>query len=87
MLNKEQNTLLEQQVTLLTGQLAQNTEEVDTIMVQNSRLCAEVTELEKPLQHSYLKIDVPGALYPREILQMPLSVNDSDEFRKFLTDA
>ena len=57
---REENAGLEQQVALLTGQLAQKTEEVDTVTTQNARLRAEVAELAKPRQHSsYLNIAVP----------------------------
>ena len=65
----EENALLEQQVALLTGQLAQKTEEVDTVTVQNTRLCAEVAEIAKPRPASeysctpFLNIAVPRSSY------------------------
>ena len=45
---REENPRLKQQVALLTGQLAQKTEEVNTFTAQNVRLRAEVVELAKP---------------------------------------
>ena len=44
----EENARLEQRVTLLTWQLAQKTEEVETITAQNARLRAEVAEPQSP---------------------------------------
>ena len=44
-------------MALLTGQLAQKTEEIETVTADNARLRAQVAELAKPRQHSsYLNI-------------------------------
>ena len=57
---REENTRLEQRVALLTGQLAQKTEEIETVTADNARLRAQVAELAKPRQHSsYLNISIP----------------------------
>ena len=45
---REENARLEKQVALLTGQLAQKTEEVDTVTTQNARLCAESPNSQSP---------------------------------------
>ena len=46
--------------SVLTGQSAQKTEEVDTVTAQNARLRAEVDEIAKPRLHSlYPNIAVP----------------------------
>ena len=39
-------------MALLTGQLAQKTEEIETVTADNARLRAQVAELAKPRQHS-----------------------------------
>ena len=62
---KENNTLLKQRVTLLTGQLAQKMEEMETVTGDNTRLRAQATEIAKLKRHSsYLSIPIPRKKNP-----------------------